>query len=45
MFIVARELHHSEMAAAVCGHLRQILLSMEQNHRQRVEFPPIEVMA
>jgi hypothetical protein len=44
MFLVTRELYHAEMALAVYEHLRNFLLSMEQNHCQRVEFLPVEVM-
>jgi len=44
MFEVTRELFHQEMANAVFGHLRDFLLEKEQNHCQRVEFLPVEVM-
>ena len=44
MFIVTREMYYAEMAAAVYDHLRDFLVGMEQNHCQRVEFLPIEVM-
>lgn len=44
MFVVTREIYHAEMAAAVYEHLRDFLLGMEQNHCQRVEFLPVEVM-
>jgi len=44
MFVVTREMYHSEMAAAVYEHLREFLLGMEKNHCQRVEFLPVEVM-
>jgi hypothetical protein len=44
MFVVTREMYYAEMAAAVFDHLREFLLSMEQNHCQRVEFLPAEVM-
>ncbi len=44
MFVVTREMYHAEMAAAVYEHLRDFLLGMEQNHCQRVEFLPVEVM-
>lgn len=44
MFVVTREVYHAEMAAAVYEHLRDFLLGMEQNHCQRVEFLPVEVM-
>jgi hypothetical protein len=44
MFVVTREMYHAEMAAAVYEHLRDFLLEMEQNHCQRVEFLPVEVM-
>lgn len=44
MFVVTREMYHAEMAAAVFNHLRDFLLSMEQNHCQRIEFLPVEVM-
>lgn len=42
--MVTREMYHAEMAAAVYEHLREFLLGMEQNHCQRVEFLPVEVM-
>lgn len=44
MFVVTREMYHAEMAAAAYEHLRSFLLGMEQNHCQRVEFLPVEVM-
>ncbi|HUU29579.1 MAG TPA: type IV secretion system DNA-binding domain-containing protein [archaeon] len=44
MFVVTRELYHTEMAAAVYEDLRNFLLGMEQNHCQRIEFLPVEVM-
>ncbi len=44
MFVVTREMYHAEMATAVYEHLREFLLGMEQNHCQRVEFLPVEVM-
>jgi hypothetical protein len=44
MFIVTREMYHSEMATAVYEHMREFLLGMDRNHCQRVEFLPIEVM-
>ena len=44
MFVVTREVYHAEMATAVFEHLRDFLLGMEQNHCQRVEFLPVEVM-
>lgn len=44
MFVVTREMYHAEMAAAVYEHLRDFLLGMKQNHCQRVEFLPVEVM-
>jgi len=44
MFVVTREMYHAEMAEAVYEHLREFLLGMDQNHCQRVEFLPIEVM-
>jgi DNA phosphorothioation-dependent restriction protein DptH len=44
MFEVTRELFHQEMAEAVFGHLRDFLLDKENNHCQRVEFLPVEVM-
>ncbi len=44
MFVVTREMYCNEMASAVCEHLREYLLGMEQNHCQRVEFLPVEVM-
>ena len=44
MFIVTREMYHAEMAAAVYKQLRDFVLGMEQNHCQRVEFLPVEVM-
>lgn len=44
MFVVAREMYHAEMAAAVYKQLRDFVLGMEQNHCQRVEFLPVEVM-
>lgn len=44
MFEVTRELFHQEMAEAVFAHLRDFLLEKENNHCQRVEFLPVEVM-
>jgi DNA phosphorothioation-dependent restriction protein DptH len=44
MFEVTREIFHKEMAEAVLAHLRGFLLEKENNHCQRVEFLPIEVM-
>lgn len=44
MFAVTGEVFHEEMAAAVYEYLRDFLLGMEQNHCQRVEFLPVEVM-
>src|ERR1039458_10209589 len=44
MFEVTREMLHREMAEAVFGHLRVLLLDKENNHCQRVEFLPAEVM-
>ncbi|MEM2941633.1 MAG: type IV secretion system DNA-binding domain-containing protein [Thermoproteota archaeon] len=44
MFVVTREMYHAEMATAVYNHLRDFLLGMEENHCQRVEFLPVEVM-
>lgn len=44
MFLVTREMYHAEMAAAVYEHLSGFVLGMEQNHCQRVEFLPVEVM-
>lgn len=44
MFQVTRELFHQEMAEAVFAHLRDFLLDKENNHCQRVEFLPVEVM-
>ena len=44
MFVVTRELYHAEMATAVYEHLRDFLLGMDENHCQRVEFLPVEVM-
>ncbi len=44
MFEVTREMLHREMAEAVFGHLRSFLLEKENNHCQRVEFLPGEVM-
>jgi hypothetical protein len=44
MFVVTREMSHAEMAAAVYEHLSGFVLGMEQNHCQRVEFLPVEVM-
>jgi hypothetical protein len=35
---------HQEMAEAVFTHLREFLLQKENNHCQRVEFLPVEVM-
>lgn len=45
MFIVTSELYHNEMATAVYNHLRSFLLTKENNHCQRVEYLPREVMA
>jgi len=44
MFVVTREMYHAEMATAVYENLRDFLLGMDQNHCQRIEFLPIEVM-
>lgn len=44
MFEVTRDIFHQEMAEAVFAHLRYFLLEKENNHCQRVEFLPIEVM-
>ena len=44
MFEVTREMFHQEMSEAVFGHLREFLLEKENNHCQRVEFLPVEVM-
>ena len=44
MFIVTRELYHAEMATAVYEHLRDFLLAKDNNHCQRVEYLPVEVM-
>jgi DNA phosphorothioation-dependent restriction protein DptH len=44
MFEVDRKLFHQEMADAVFAHLRGFLLEKENNHCQRVEFLPVEVM-
>jgi hypothetical protein len=44
MFVVTREMYHTEMAAAVYEHLRDFLRGMEKNHCQRVEFLPVQVM-
>lgn len=44
MFEVSREMFHQEMAEAVFAHLRGFLLEKENNHCQRVEFLPVEVM-
>ena len=44
MFEVTRKLFHQEMAEAVFAHLRGFLLEKENNHCQRVEFLPVEVM-
>lgn len=44
MFVVTREMYHAEMASAVYEHLRHFLLGLEQNHCQRVEFLPVQVM-
>src|ERR1019366_4623349 len=44
MFEVTREMFHQEMAEAVFAHLRDFLLEKENNHCQRVEFLPVEVM-
>lgn len=44
MFEVTREMFHQEMAEAVFNHLRGFLLEKENNHCQRVEFLPVEVM-
>jgi len=44
MFDVTREMFHQEMAEAVFTHLREFLLQKENNHCQRVEFLPVEVM-
>ena len=44
MFVVTREMYHAEMATAVYEQLRDFVLGMEQNHCQRVEFLPVEVM-
>ncbi len=45
MFEVTRELLHQEMAEAVFVHLRDFLLEKQNNHCQRVEFLPVEVMS
>src|SRR3989442_1154135 len=44
MLEVTRELFYQEMADAVFDHLRNLLLEKENNHCQRVEFLPVEVM-
>ena len=44
MFEVKREMFHQEMAEAVFAHLHGFLLEKENNHCQRVEFLPVEVM-
>src|SRR5262245_52211368 len=44
MFEVTRQLFYQEMADAVFEHLRGFLLEKENNHCQRVEFLPPEVM-
>jgi DNA phosphorothioation-dependent restriction protein DptH len=44
MFEITREIFHKEMADAVFTHLRPFLLAKENNHCQRVEFLPVEVM-
>ncbi len=44
MFTVTRELYHNEMATAVYNHLRGFLLTKKNNHCQRVEYLPVEVM-
>src|SRR4051794_26239513 len=44
MFVVTRDVFHAEIALAVYKQLREILLRVEQNHCQRVEFLPVEVM-
>src|SRR4051794_18515662 len=44
MFEVTREMFQQEMAEAVFGHLRSFLMAKENNHCQRVEFLPVEVM-
>lgn len=44
MFTVTSEVYHAEMASAVYEHLRDFLLTIENNHCQRVEYLPIEVM-
>lgn len=44
MFVITRDMYHAEMAAAVFDHLRDFLLNMGQNHCQRIEFLPVEVM-
>ena len=44
MFVVTREMYHAEMATAVYEQLCDFVLGMEQNHCQRVEFLPVEVM-
>lgn len=44
MFEVTQELFYREMADAVFEHLRGFLLEKENNHCQRVEFLPPEVM-
>ncbi len=37
-------MYHAQMASAVYEHLRGLLLAMDRNHCQRVEFLPAEVM-
>lgn len=44
MFIVTKEIYQNEMANAVYEHLRGFLLTKENNHCQRVEYLPIDVM-
>jgi len=44
MYVVTREIYHAEMAAAVYENLREFLLGMDENHCQRIEFLPVEVM-
>ncbi|MDP9201844.1 MAG: type IV secretion system DNA-binding domain-containing protein [Gemmatimonadota bacterium] len=44
MIEVTREMFHDEMATAVFGNLRVLLLEKDNNHCQRVEFLPVEVM-
>src|SRR5438128_1528424 len=44
MFEVTRELFHQAMAEAAFDHLRDFLLQKDNNHCQRVEFLPVEVM-